>query len=139
LETQEPIVLWVNHLNDATWTHIGIFEGRDLVEFVILPSRNADASPNAVSFATTRNSGFSVTERAAFARIAPALRSVCELRTLRSAEQALLDPYVGALTARRILMQSEKSSSTTMSTAMFRCLREWPQNDEAGIRRSDID
>jgi len=56
-----------------------------------------------VSFATTRNSGFSVTERAAFARIAPTLRNVCELRTLRSAEQALLDAYVGALTARRIL------------------------------------
>ena len=103
LETQEPIVLRVNHLNDATWTHIDIFEGRELVEFVILPLRNADASSNAVSFATRRSSGFSVAERAAFARIAPALRNVCELRTLRSAEQALLDTYVGALTARRIL------------------------------------
>src|ERR1700679_2040115 len=46
LETQEPLILRVNHLNDAAWTHIDIFEGRELVEFVILPLRNADGSAN---------------------------------------------------------------------------------------------
>lgn len=102
-ETQEPLVLRVDNLNDLAWTHVDIFEGRHLMELVILPLRNGDAFPNAVSFATTRNSGFSGVERAAFARIAPALRTACELRTLRSAEQALLHTYVGALTARRVL------------------------------------
>ena len=72
LETQKPLVLRVDHLKDAAWTHIDIFEGRDLVEFVVLPLRNADASANAVSFATTRSSGFSVAERAAFANSASA-------------------------------------------------------------------
>jgi adenylate cyclase len=122
LETQEPIVLRVDHLHDAAWTHMDIFEDRELVEFVILPLRNADASSNAVSFATTRNSGFSVTERAAFARIAPALRNVCELRTLRSAEQALLDTYVGALTARRILMgHIRRGEVETIEAAFMLC------------------
>jgi adenylate cyclase len=122
LETQEPLILRVNHLNDAAWTHIDIFEGRELVEFVILPLRNADGSANAVSFATTHNSGFSVTERAAFARITPALRNVCELHTLRSAEQALLDTYVGALTARRILMgHIRRGEVETLEAAFMLC------------------
>jgi adenylate cyclase len=122
LETQQPLVLWVDHLNDAAWTHIDIFEGRDLVEFVLLPLRNADASANVVSFATTRSGGFSLAERAAFARIAPALRNVCELRTLRSAEQALLDTYLGELTARRILKgHIRRGEVETLEAAFMLC------------------
>jgi adenylate cyclase len=122
LETQKPLVVRVDDLNDAAWTHIDIFEGRHFVEFVILPLRNADALPNAVSFATTRNSGFSTAERAAFFRIAPALRNACELRTLRSAEQALLDTYVGTLTARRVLEgHIRRGDVETLEAALLLC------------------
>jgi len=122
LETQEPVVLRVDHMNDASWTHIDIFEGRHLVEFVILPLRNAHALPNAVSFATTRDSGFSAGERAALMRIAPALRNACELRTLRRAEQALLDTYVGEFTARRVLEgHIRRGEVETLEAALMLC------------------
>jgi adenylate cyclase len=122
LETQKPLVLRVNNWNEATWAHIDIFEGRQLVELVILPLRNADALPSAVSFATARNSGFTATERAAFVRIAPALRNACELRTLRSAEQALLDTYVGAATARRVLKgRIRRGEVETLEAALMLC------------------
>jgi adenylate cyclase len=122
LETQKPLVLRVDPSNDATWTHIDIFEDHHLVEFVILPLRNADALPSAVSFATVRNSGFSSAERAALKRIAPALRNTCELRTLRRAEQALLGAYVGALTARRILEgHIRRGEVETLEAALMLC------------------
>jgi adenylate cyclase len=122
LETQKPLVLRVDDLNDAAWTHIDIFEGRHFVEFVILPLRNADALANAVSFATRRTSGFTSAERAAFTRIAPALRNACELRTLRSAEQALLDTYVGTLTARRVLEgHVRRGEVETLEAALLLC------------------
>jgi adenylate cyclase len=121
-ETQKPLVVRVDHLNDAIWTHIDIFEGRHLVEFVVLPLRNVDALPNAVSFATARNSGFSAAERAALIRIAPALRNACELRTLRRAEQTLLDTYVGALAARRVLEgHIRRGEVETLEAALMLC------------------
>jgi adenylate cyclase len=121
-ETQKPLVLRVNDWNDAAWTHIDIFEGRQLVEMVILPLRNAGALPSAVSFATTRNSGFTAAERAGFARISPALRNACELRTLRSAEQTLLDTYVGEVTARRVLEgRIRRGQVETLEAALMLC------------------
>ena len=65
--------------------------------------RTPDALPSAVSFATTRGTGFTAAERAAFDRIAPALRNACELRNLRQVELTLLDTYLGTLTGRRVL------------------------------------
>lgn len=122
LETQKPLVLRVSDWNDATWTHIDIFEGHQLVELVILPLRNVGASPSAVSFATARNCGFTANERAAFVRIAPALRNACELRTLRNAEQTLLDTYVGALTARRVLEgRIRRGEVETLEAALMLC------------------
>ena len=122
LETQKPLVVRVEPHNDAAWTHIDILEGRHLVEFVILPLRNADALPSAVSFATRRSDGFSAAERAALVRIAPALRNVCELRTLRAAEQALLGAYVGTLTARRVLEgHIRRGEVETLEAALLLC------------------
>jgi len=103
LETQTPVVLRVDPQRDAPWTQNDLFKGRSLAELVILPLRTPNGLPSAVSFATTRSTGFTAAERAAFDRIAPALRNACELRTLRQAELTLLDTYLGTLTGRRVL------------------------------------
>jgi adenylate cyclase len=103
LETQTPVVVRVDPERDAAWTQNDLFKGRALVELVALPLRTADALPSAVSFATTHGTGFTVAERAAFDRIAPALRNACELRNLRQVELTLLDTYLGTLTGRRVL------------------------------------
>jgi adenylate cyclase len=122
LETQKPLVVRVEPLKDAAWTHLDILEGRHLVEFVILPLRNADALPSAVSFATQRSIGFTSAERAAVKRIAPALRNTCELHTLRMAEQALLGAYVGTLTARRVLEgHIRRGEVETLEAALMLC------------------
>src|SRR5258708_29929068 len=83
LETQTPVVLRVDRQRDAPWTQNDLFKGRSLAELVVLPMRTPDALPSAVSFATTRCTGFTAAARAAFDRIAPALRNACELRNLR--------------------------------------------------------
>jgi adenylate cyclase len=41
LKTEKPLVVRFDQLNGAGWTHIDIFEGRHLTEFVILPPHNA--------------------------------------------------------------------------------------------------
>jgi adenylate cyclase len=103
LETQEPLVVRVDSQNEGLWSQSDMFQGRRLAEVVILPLRTPDAVPSAVSFATARSSGFTLAERAALDRIAPALRNACELRTLRQAEATLADTYLGTLTGRRVL------------------------------------
>ncbi|HTE36284.1 MAG TPA: adenylate/guanylate cyclase domain-containing protein [Reyranella sp.] len=103
LETQTPLVLRVDPQRDASWIQADLFKGRPLVELVVLPLRTPDALPSAVSFATMRSTGFTAAERAAFDRIAPALRNACELRNLRQVELTLLDTYLGTLTGRRVL------------------------------------
>jgi adenylate cyclase len=103
LETQMPLVVRVDPQRDDAWSQSDIFKGRRLAEVVILPLRTPDAIPSAVSFATARSSGFTLAERAALDRIAPALRNACELRTLRQAEATLADTYLGTLSGRRVL------------------------------------
>ena len=103
LETQTPLVLRADPQRDASWIQADLFKGRPLVELVVLPLRTPDAVPSAVSFATMRSTGFTATERAAFDRIAPALRNACELRNLRQVELTILDTYLGSLTGRRVL------------------------------------
>jgi adenylate cyclase len=103
LETQTPLVVRVDPQRDGLWSQSDMFKGRCLAEVVILPLRTPDALPSAVSFATARTSGFTLAERAALDRIAPALRNACELLTLRQAEATLADTYLGTLTGRRVL------------------------------------
>jgi adenylate cyclase len=121
LQTRKPLVVRIDHQKDA-WANMDIFEGRRLVEIVVLPLHNTGASPSAVSFATTRDTGFSSDERAALERIAPALRNICELRTLRRAEQALLGAYVGTLTARHVLDgHVRRGEVETLEAALMVC------------------
>lgn len=122
LETQKPLVLRADDRTGAAWTHMDMFEGRRLVELVVLPLRNGGAAPSAVSFATAHSAGFTATERAAFDRIAPALRNACELRTLRVAEETLLDTYVGTVTARRVLEgKIRRGAVETLEAALLLC------------------
>src|SRR5262245_19210570 len=52
METHKPIVLRVDDGSDPAWTHTDVFEGRGLVEFSIVPLRNADGQSSAACFAT---------------------------------------------------------------------------------------
>ena len=103
METRRPLIVRLDGSIDPAWVHTDLFHGRGLVEFVIVPLRNADGLVSAASFSTTRPSGFAPSELAALDRIVPALRNACELRTLRRVELTLLDTYVGATTARRVM------------------------------------
>jgi adenylate cyclase len=129
LETQTPVVLRVDPQLDAPWTQNELFKGRFLVELVILPLRTPDALPSAVSFATTRCTGFTAAERAAFDRIAPALRNACELRNLRQVELTLLDTYLGPLTGRRVLEgRVRRGELERLEAALLLCdLREFTE------------
>ena len=128
LETQAPAVLRVDPQRDA-WIQNDLFNGRPLVEVVVLPLRTADAPPSAVSFATTRSTGFTAAERVAFDRIAPALRNVCELRNLRRVELTLLDTYLGTLTGRRVLEgRVRRGELERLEAALLLCdLREFTE------------
>jgi adenylate cyclase len=103
METREPLIMRLDGSVGPAWAHTDLFHGRGLVEFAFVPLRNADGLVGAASFSTARPSGFTPSDRAALDRIVPALRNACELRTLRRAESTLLDTYVGATTARRVM------------------------------------
>jgi adenylate cyclase len=79
------------------------FADRGLAELLILPFVNGDRPAGAAVLATARSTGFAGEERAALQRIVPALRTVCELRGLRHVERTLLDTYIGADSAHRVL------------------------------------
>lgn len=129
LETQTPLVLRVDPQRDAPWTQSELFKGRPLVELIALPLRTPDALPSAVSFATTRSTGFTAAERAAFDRIAPALRNACELLNLRQVELTLLDTYLGTLTGRRVLEgRVRRGELERLEAALLLCdLREFTE------------
>jgi adenylate cyclase len=122
MERQEPLVLRVDDGMGIAWIHTDLFEGRDLVEFIILPLYNANGLPGAASFATARKHGFTDAERAILNRIVPALRNACELRILRRVELGLLDTYVGAETARRVLAgHIRRGRAETLEAALMLC------------------
>ena len=103
MEMRKPLIVRLDASTDPAWVHTDLFQGRGLVEFVIVPLRNSDGLVSAASFATRRASGFAPSDLVALDRIVPALRNACELRTLGSVELTLLDTYVGATTARRVM------------------------------------
>ncbi len=103
METRAPVLVRPGTADGAAWTEIDVFQGRHLSEIFMVPLCNADGPVSAAAFGTARPGGFSAASRAALERIVPALRSACELRTLRRTELTLLDTYIGTTTARRIL------------------------------------
>jgi adenylate cyclase len=122
METCKPLIVRADGSNDPAWVHTDLFHGRDLVEFVIVPLRTADGLVSAATFATTRPSGFSSSERAILDRIVPALRTACELRTLRRVELTLLDTYVGASSARRVMAgRIRRGEFETLEAGLMLC------------------
>jgi adenylate cyclase len=103
MESREPLVVRLDGSADPPWINTDLFQGRDLVEFAIVPLRNADGLVSAASFSTRRQTGFTASEQEVLSRIVPALRNACELLTLRRVELTLLNTYVGATTARRVM------------------------------------
>lgn len=122
METREPFVVHLEGWNDPAWIHTDLFEGRGLVEFVAIPLCNGDGPVSAATFSTSRPSGFAVSERAALERVVPALRNACELRILRRLELTLLDTYMGATTARRVLAgHIRRGQVETLEAALMLC------------------
>lgn len=103
MEMRKPMIVRLDGASDPAWVHTDLFDGRGLVEFVIVPLRNSDGLVSAATFSTRRANGFALSDLATLDRIVPALRNACELRTLGRVELTLLDTYVGATTARRVM------------------------------------
>lgn len=122
MKTREPLVVRPDGSNDPAWFHTDLFLGRGLVEFVVVPLANADGLVSAASFSTTRPSGFAVSDRAVLNGIVPALRNACELLTLRRMELTLLDTYVGATTARRVMAgRVRRGEVETLEAGLMLC------------------
>jgi len=122
METREPVVVRLDGAADPAWIHTDLFEGRGLVEFVIVPLCNADGMVSAACFATKRPTGFAGPERETLDRVVPALRNACELRTLRKIELTLLDTYIGRATAQRVLAgRIRRGEIETLEAALMLC------------------
>jgi adenylate cyclase len=122
METREPLIVRLDGSINPAWVYTDLFRGRGLVEFVIVPLCNADGLVSAASFSTIRPSGFTPSERAVLDRIVPPLRNACELRTLRRVELTLLDTYVGATTARRVMAgRVRRGEVETLEAALMLC------------------
>jgi len=72
---------------------------------VVLPLAAADGPLSVVWLATERPGGFVGAELRVLGDLAPRLRTIFELRALRSTELPVLDSYCGRTTARRVLAQ----------------------------------
>lgn len=103
MESGASLTVRVSASNRPRWVDSDLFRDRGLVEFYVVPLRNTDGTVSAACFATMRAQGFETSDRAIIDRIASALRNACELRTLRRIELTLLDTYIGASPARRVL------------------------------------
>ncbi|WP_218578155.1 adenylate/guanylate cyclase domain-containing protein [Vineibacter terrae] len=122
METREPLSVRPGADDGTAWTEIDVFRGRRLAEIFIVPLCNADGPVSAAAFCTARAGGFSITARAALERIVPALRNACELRTLRQTELTLLDTYIGATTAQRILAgRIRRGQVESLEAALMLC------------------
>ncbi|HEY4164884.1 MAG TPA: adenylate/guanylate cyclase domain-containing protein [Dongiaceae bacterium] len=103
MQNRQAATVSIGEAEHPAWVDIDVFRGRRLRQFIMVPLTTADGPVSAVCFATASPRGFSAQHVAMLERIQPALRSVSELRALRSTELALLDTYVGTGTAQRIL------------------------------------
>lgn len=122
METREPLVVSFDAQDGPAWTKVDVFRGRDLVELMFVPLCNGDGPVSAAAFGTMRPGGFAPTERAALERIVPALRTACELRTLRQVELNVLDTYIGSTTAKRILAgRIRRGQTESLEAALVLC------------------
>lgn len=122
MESGVAKLLLIGRERQPAWTGIDIFQGRNLAAYYIVPLNNADGPVSAVTFCTASPAGFGEADLAALERVLPALRNACELRILRRTELSLLDTYIGANTARRILAgQIRRGTVETLEAALLLC------------------
>jgi adenylate cyclase len=122
MDTGEALSVRFDSERAAGWTEMDVFQGRHLVEHYVMPLCNADGPVSAACFCTASRQGFSTDEMAILERIMPSLRNVCELRVLRRTELPLLDTYIGATTAQRILAgHIRRGNVETMEAALLLC------------------
>jgi adenylate cyclase len=122
MATGQPMLVRSSASPGDAWLDLDVFKGRGLCEFVIVPLCGSAGSAGAAAFATARLDGFSEADRSVIARIAPALRTQCELRSLRQIETTLLDTYIGAATARHILAgQVRRGEVETLEATLLLC------------------
>ena len=122
METRETAIIRLTDPDGPVWTQIDVFRSRQLTEFVMVPLCNAAGPVSAICFCTTNPLGFSALDLVLLERIQPALRNVCELRTLRQTELTLLDTYIGAGTAQRILAgHIRRGQVETLEAALMLC------------------
>lgn len=122
METREKQIVRLDEPSGSATAQLDIFAGRGLVELVIVPLCNADGPVSAAAFGTARPGGFAPVEQAMLQRIVPALRTACELRTLRQTELTLLDTYIGSVTARRVLAgRVRRGQIETLDAALLLC------------------
>lgn len=122
MEHNEPLDVRLDRREARNWTLIDVYRERGLVDMMVRPLNTGDGPLSAVTFCTARRGGFTATERLALERIVPALRNLCELRTLRKVELTLLDTYVGPVTAQRILAgRIRRGQVETLEAALMLC------------------
>lgn len=110
-----------NGRHGHAWTQLDVFQGRNLTDHVVASLGNRNG-PSAVSFCTADPAGFQPDHCALITRILPMLRNIVELRVLRQTETILLDTYVGAATAQRILAGNvRRGQIDTLEAALMVC------------------
>ncbi|MGL4961034.1 MAG: adenylate/guanylate cyclase domain-containing protein [Inquilinus sp.] len=120
--TEEWLTLGPKDSRFPDWRQLDVFRDRGLTELMVTPLSYAAGPASAAGFATRRLSGFTLADRDALTALVPSLRSACELRLLRRAEETLLGTYLGTATSRRVLAGHVRRGDTEMlEAALFLC------------------
>lgn len=122
MQTLEPLSIRTDIPGSRRWTYLDVDNNRELIELMIVPLANVDGPVSAAAFCTKQPDGFTCEEREAIKRIVPALRNVCELRTLRKFDLTILDTYTGKATAQRALAgQMRRGQVESLEAALMIC------------------
>lgn len=122
MDRNERLDVRLDRHDDHGWTLMDVYQGRELIELMICPLNLSGGPMSAATFCTARRGGFTDAERTALERIVPALRNLCELRSLRKVELTLLDTYIGTATAQRVLAgQIRRGQVETLEAALLLC------------------
>jgi adenylate cyclase len=122
METEEAVRIRIDPVAEPVWARMDVFVDRGLIDYYIVPLCNTDGPVSSAIFASASPRGFSEEDHAILGRLLPALRNTCELRVLRRTELSLLDTYIGATTAQRILAgHIRRGTVETLEAALLLC------------------
>jgi adenylate cyclase len=121
-DARAPIHVRLDEHSRPMWSQVDAFKAPDLVEFIILPLRNARGLVSITALCTKSPEGFSLAQRKTLERIVPALRNACELCSWRTGALSLLDTYVGTGSAQLILAgKIRRGESESLNAALLLC------------------